>query len=111
LPPHRCQETDFSLPENSLPITQIAQLLGVSETELRALMNQRDVSHGDATLVGLTVAEAARRIGIGRTKLYEYVSSGEISSVKIGRLRRIPAEALNDFLARRPDSADYTTAA
>ncbi|MGW3848699.1 helix-turn-helix domain-containing protein [Streptomyces fagopyri] len=104
------------MPENALPITQIAQLLGVSETELRALMNQRDasrsdVSHGDATLVGLTVAEAARRIGIGRTKLYEYVSSGEISSVKIGRLRRIPAEALNHFLARRPDSADYTTAA
>jgi excisionase family DNA binding protein len=99
------------LPENALPVTQIAQLLGVSETELRALMNQRDPSHGDATLVSLTVAEAARRIGIGRTKLYEYVSSGEISSVKIGRLRRIPAEALNDFLARRPDSADYTTAA
>jgi excisionase family DNA binding protein len=99
------------LPENALPITQIAQLLGVSQTELRALMNRRDASHGDATLVGLTVAEAARRIGIGRTKLYEYVSSGEISSVKIGRLRRIPAEALNDFLARRPDSADYTTAA
>ncbi|WP_086800522.1 helix-turn-helix domain-containing protein [Streptomyces caniscabiei] len=99
------------MPENTLPITQIAQLLGVSETELRSLMNQRDASHGDATLVGLTVAEAARRIGIGRTKLYEYVSSGEISSVKIGRLRRIPAEALNDFLARRPDSADYTTAA
>ncbi|MFF5357855.1 helix-turn-helix domain-containing protein [Streptomyces scabiei] len=99
------------MPENALPIAQIAQLLGVSETELRALMNQRDVSRGDATLVGLTVVEAARRIGIGRTKLYEYVSSGEISSVKIGRLRRIPAEALNDFLARRPDSADYTTAA
>ena len=99
------------MPENALPITQIAQLLGVSETELRALMNQGNASHGDATLVGLTVAEAARRIGIGRTKLYEYVSSGEISSVKIGRLRRIPAEALNDFLARRPDSADYTTAA
>jgi excisionase family DNA binding protein len=99
------------LPENALPIAQIAQLLGVSETELRALMDQRDVSRGDATLVGLTVAEAARRIGIGRTKLYEYVSSGEISSVKIGRLRRIPAEALNDFLARRPDSVDYTTAA
>ncbi|MER5524819.1 helix-turn-helix domain-containing protein [Streptomyces sp. NPDC002677] len=99
------------MPENALPVTQIAQLLGVSEIELRALMDQRDASHGDATLVGLTVAEAARRIGIGRTKLYEYVSSGEISSVKIGRLRRIPAEALNDFLARRPDSADYMTAA
>ncbi|MET9974453.1 helix-turn-helix domain-containing protein [Streptomyces microflavus] len=99
------------MPENDLPVAQIAQLLGVSETALRALVSQRDTSHGDSTLVGLTVAEAARRIGIGRTKLYEYVTSGEMPSVKIGRLRRIPAEAVNDFLARRPKAADYTTAA
>ena len=99
------------MPENDLPVAQIAQLLGVSETALRALVSQRDTNYGDATLVGLTVAEAARRIGIGRTKLYEYVTSGEMPSVKIGRLRRIPAEAVNDFLARRPDAADYTTAA
>jgi excisionase family DNA binding protein len=99
------------LPENDLPVAQIAQLLGISETALRALVSQRDTTYGDTTLVGLTVAEAARRIGIGRTKLYEYVTSGEMPSVKIGRLRRIPAEAVNDFLARRPDAADYTTAA
>ncbi|WP_434591963.1 helix-turn-helix domain-containing protein [Streptomyces sp. A5-4] len=99
------------MPENDLPVAQIAQLLGVPEAALRTLVGQRDTTHGDATLVGLTVAEAARRIGIGRTKLYEYVASGEITSVKIGRLRRIPAEAVNDFLTRLPRAADYTTAA
>lgn len=43
--------------------------------------------------------------------MYEYVSSGEIPSVTIGRLRRIPAEAVRDFLARRLSAADFTTAA
>ncbi|MFE0907952.1 helix-turn-helix domain-containing protein [Streptomyces rochei] len=97
--------------QSPLPISQIAHVLGVHEEGLRALMAQRPDSVGDATLVGLTVAEAARRLGIGRTKMYEYVSSGAIHSVKIGSLRRIPAEALNDFLARRADSAGYASAA
>lgn len=95
---------------SGLPLAQIAQLLDVPEDALRTLMaDQR--SAGDTTLVALTVAEAARRIGIGRTKLYEYVSSGEITSVKIGSLRRIPAEAVNDFLARRLSATDFGAAA
>ncbi|MFI1799370.1 helix-turn-helix domain-containing protein [Streptomyces sp. NPDC020379] len=99
------------MPKNDLPVSQIAHLLGVAEEDLRVLMSERDGSHGDPTLVGLTVAEAARRIGIGRTKLYEYVTSGEIASVKIGSLRRIPAEAVNEFLARRLSAGDLAAAA
>lgn len=95
---------------SDLPLAQIAQLLDVPEDSLRTLMaEQRSV--GDTTLAALTVAEAARRIGMGRTKLYEYVSSGEIASVKIGSLRRIPAEAVNEFLARRLSAADFGPAA
>lgn len=100
------------MPDNDLPLAQIAHLLGVPEQDLRTLIAARGGSHGDPTLVGLTVAEAARRIGIGRTKMYEYVSSGQIPSVKIGSLRRIPAEALAAFLAQRTSAAsDFTTAA
>jgi excisionase family DNA binding protein len=100
------------LPDNDLPVAQIARLLGVPEQDLRTLIAARGGSQGDPTLVGLTVAEAARRIGIGRTKMYEYVSSGQIPSVKIGSLRRIPAEALATFLAQRAaNGSDYTTAA
>ncbi|MCX4675558.1 helix-turn-helix domain-containing protein [Streptomyces sp. NBC_01433] len=106
------------MPQHSLPISLIAQALGVDEHALQALMAQRDNAQGDSTLVGLTVAEAARRLGVGRTKLYEYISSGEIASVKIGRLRRIPTEAVGEFLARRmrpgagrPKAADFGTAA
>ena len=97
-----------------LPLAQIAQLLDVPEEALCALITEREAnpsSRGDATLVGLTVAEAARRIGMGRTKLYEYVASGEIASVKIGRLRRIPAEAVGEFLASRLQPTDFDTAA
>jgi len=99
------------LPEFPLPVTQIAQLLGIPEGALRALMPEHDDVPGDPTLVGLTVEEAARRLGIGRTKMYEYVSSGEIRSVKIGSLRRIPAEAVGEFLARRYRTTDFGAAA
>ncbi|MFF6775843.1 DNA-binding protein [Streptomyces sp. NPDC012637] len=75
------------MPQPALPMSQIAQLLDVSEDALRTLMVERR-SAGDTTLVALAVAEAARRIGIGRTKLYEYVPSGEIASVKIGTAAR-----------------------
>ncbi|MEU3226064.1 helix-turn-helix domain-containing protein [Streptomyces sp. NPDC006976] len=94
-----------------LPLAQIADLLGVPEADLRTLLSERRPAGVDTTLVALTVAEAARRIGIGRTKLYEYVTSGEIASVKIGSLRRIPAEAVNDFLARRLTASDFGAAA
>ncbi|GAA3616286.1 helix-turn-helix domain-containing protein [Streptomyces chitinivorans] len=96
---------------NDLPLARIAHLLDVPEDALRSLIADHGSDSGDPTLVALTVEEAARRIGIGRTKLYEYVSSGEIASVKIGSLRRIPAEAVNDFLTRRLGASDFGAAA
>jgi excisionase family DNA binding protein len=46
----------------------------------------------------LTVEEAADRLGVARTLMYSLVSSGAIESVRIGRLRRVPADALVTFL-------------
>lgn len=42
----------------------------------------------------LTVEEAAELLGIGRTLMYALVAAGEVESVQIGRLRRIPRDAL-----------------
>lgn len=42
----------------------------------------------------LTVEQAAERLGIGRTLMYSLVSSGSVESVTIGRLRRVPSDAL-----------------
>lgn len=46
-----------------------------------------------------TVEEAAQQLGIGRTTAYALVRSGELKSVQIGRLRRIPKEAIDDYAA------------
>jgi excisionase family DNA binding protein len=52
------------------------------------------------TLLLLSPERAAERLDIGRTLLYELLASGEIESVKLGRNRRIPAEALAAYVDR-----------
>jgi excisionase family DNA binding protein len=48
----------------------------------------------------LTVADAARRLSIGRSSCYRLISSGEIQSVHIGKLHRIPVDSLVAFVSR-----------
>jgi excisionase family DNA binding protein len=48
----------------------------------------------------LTVEEAAEQLGIGRTLMYALVKQEKVESVQIGRLRRIPADALPRYLAQ-----------
>jgi len=48
----------------------------------------------------LTPSEAAATLGIGRSKVYELLQSGQLQSVHIGTCRRIPADALTTFLER-----------
>ncbi|MEJ7772526.1 MAG: excisionase family DNA-binding protein [Geodermatophilaceae bacterium] len=47
----------------------------------------------------LTPEAGADRLSIGRSQMYELIRRGEVRSVKIGRLRRIPAAALADYVA------------
>jgi excisionase family DNA binding protein len=47
----------------------------------------------------LTVEEAADRLRIGRTLMYALITSGEVESVRIGRLRRVPADALERYVS------------
>ena len=48
----------------------------------------------------LSVEAAATQLSIGRTTMYALIKSGAIGSVKVGRLRRVPAEALTTYTAR-----------
>jgi excisionase family DNA binding protein len=48
----------------------------------------------------LTVQEAADQLGIGKTKAYSLVTSGELGSIQIGRLRRVPIEEIQNYAAR-----------
>jgi excisionase family DNA binding protein len=64
----------------------------------------------------LTVEEAAKRLRLGRTLVYRLISSGELESVKVGRLRRVPAECLPEYVAtlrhtRSSEAADGPSAA
>ncbi len=48
----------------------------------------------------LTPTEAARALGIGRSKLYELMQDGVLESVHIGACRRIPTEAVTALVSR-----------
>jgi excisionase family DNA binding protein len=43
---------------------------------------------------------AAAELGVGRTTVFELMAAGELESVKIGRARRIPADALRAYVER-----------
>jgi len=47
----------------------------------------------------LTASEAARRLGIGRTTLYELVKAGKIEEVHIGRCARFHRDEVDRFAA------------
>jgi excisionase family DNA binding protein len=49
----------------------------------------------------LTVSEAAQRLGIGRSLLYELLADGQVESIHVGRLRRIPTDALAEYIDRQ----------
>jgi excisionase family DNA binding protein len=47
----------------------------------------------------LTPEQAAEMLGIGRWKLYDLLRRRELPSVRIGSCRRIPASAIDQFVA------------
>ena len=47
----------------------------------------------------LSVQEAAGELGISRSLTYELLSSGALRSVKIGRRRLVPREAIETYIA------------
>ncbi|MFD3615945.1 helix-turn-helix domain-containing protein [Streptomyces sp. NPDC058676] len=49
----------------------------------------------------LTVEEAARCLRIGRTTCFSLIRTGELESLMVGGLRRVPADAPAAYLARR----------
>lgn len=51
----------------------------------------------------LRVEEAAEMLGIGRCRVFTLINSGELASVKIGASRRIPEQAVREYVARLLD--------
>lgn len=51
----------------------------------------------------LTVDEASRLLGIGKTRLYELMRSGDIPSLRVGKSRRIPVREVEAWIERLLD--------
>jgi excisionase family DNA binding protein len=59
----------------------------------------RGDDHSDRLRVLLTVEAAAERLSISRTRMYILIKSGDVMSVRVGRLRRVPVFALEAYTA------------
>ncbi|MFI6861535.1 helix-turn-helix domain-containing protein [Streptomyces sp. NPDC050421] len=53
----------------------------------------------------LTVPEAMARLKIGRSTLYDLLHTRNLASLTIGRARRIPTHALDDYIQRHLEEA------
>ena len=74
----------------------------IADLEVPALTN---TTH-DPQSVSLTVSvtEAARLLGIGRTLAYDLVTRGELPAVRLGRRVLIPRHAIDRLLTGEPHS-------
>lgn len=64
----------------------------------------RDLSldrHATGQAILLRAEEAARLLGISRTAVFGLIATGELRSLTIGRRRRIPRAALDDYVSGR----------
>lgn len=50
--------------------------------------------------LAVRIPDAVRMTGIGRSKLYELIASGDIETVKVGRCTLVPMESLRALLGK-----------
>ena len=46
----------------------------------------------------MSITDLRGALGVGRTKAYELISSGEIRSIRVGNAIRIPKKSLLDYV-------------
>lgn len=51
--------------------------------------------------ISVRIRDACRMTGIGRSKLYELIATGEIEIIKVGTITLIPTIALMRFVERK----------
>ncbi len=84
---------------------RVGDRLSAAVTELVAALRdemgaeRRGIPQGPDRL--LSIEEAARVLGIGRTALYSEIGAGRIRSVKVGRRRLIPSSVISEIAARQ----------
>ena len=51
------------------------------------------------------IERAQERLGVGRSKIFELIASGQLRSVRVGRRRLVSEQAILDFIARLDEQA------
>jgi excisionase family DNA binding protein len=63
---------------------------------------QRHIATAVEGAAWISYFEAQRYTGLGRTKIWELVSAGEVEAAKVGRAVRIRRESLEGYMKRHP---------
>jgi excisionase family DNA binding protein len=61
----------------------------------------------DSRSLLITIDEAARRLSIGRSHIYQQMQLGRLRSLRIGRSRRILEDDLEAFISGLIDNPDH----
>jgi len=56
----------------------------------------------DEATRAVTTAEGVLRLSVHQQTVQRLIRAGELRAVRIGRVWRVPVDALGDYLARRP---------
>ena len=67
---------------------------------IEAVQSGRPVCKRTETAVKITVTikSACEMTGLGKTKLYEAIGSGQVATIRIGRRRLVNVESLRQFV-------------
>ena len=62
-------------------------------------------ANNDGQQLLLTIPQAAHRLGVGRTTVYELTNAGHLEVAHIGRCARIPVASVDAFIERIRDQS------
>ncbi len=74
----------------------LAELVAALQEEVRAEATPNEPDRL------MSVDEAAKALGLGRSLLYGEIQAGRLWSIKVGRRRLVPSAAITDYIASRP---------
>jgi excisionase family DNA binding protein len=71
--------------------------LTAAVAELVAALREEVAPAPDSPPVLLSIDEAARALGIGRSRLYDEIGAGRLRSIRIGRRRLVAGDAIAEL--------------
>ena len=90
----------------SLTTVFVRRLLGVYVCKPPLKPDAQMLGEVKKLLQAYTVEQVAEMLHVGRDKVYYLLRTGQLRSIKIGKLRRITEQHLAAFIASREDVAD-----